>query len=85
VKTYDKSAPSKTVYRDWFQLKVMFTTNNGQINQKSSKINNCKLYWKKNPAQTLIELPQQFKVDNQPFHDVYKPWKRSRKKGDGYT
>jgi len=56
----------------------MFTTNNGQVNQRCSKINNCKLYWKK----TLLKhskLPQQSKVDNQSFY-AYKPWEDSEKR-----
>lgn len=59
---------------------VTFTTNNGQINRKSSKMNNCKLYWK-NPAQTLKELAQQLEVDKTTISRHLQAMRKIQEKG----
>lgn len=75
------------ICRDWFRrckiMIVTFTTNNDQVNKKSSKINNCKFCWKKILFKHLKNWLNNSKLINQLFHNVYKPWERFRKKGDG--
>ena len=50
---------------------VMFLINNDQVNRKSSKMNNCKLYWKKILLKQSKNCFNNSKSINQSFHNVY--------------